>query len=207
MRSEHQTYRDAELNRNALRAADNSTIQTLDPLWVAADTLSPSNSHCTLQDYDCNTKTDWHVKYYISVSTWQNMSDLRRWGHYFILFSHLLMPPPSPPPVSSNVSDSFKDCRHFLYMQTPPAGMKGAPVWEGSASSYRLPFYAQFTSWRSLKGRGGWTWTWRGRAQQRDVLKVRFWGYWSPRRQNLVKKTKPTRLRPSHVHHTHTHTG
>lgn len=97
MRSEHRTCTDAELNRNALRAADNSTIQLLDRLWVAADTLSPSNSHCTLQDYDCNTKTDWHVKYYISVSTWQDMSDLRRWGNYFILFSHLLMPPlPTP---------------------------------------------------------------------------------------------------------------
>ncbi len=28
--------------------------------------------------------------------------------------------------VSASVSKSFKDCSHFFYMQTPPAGMKGA---------------------------------------------------------------------------------
>lgn len=29
------------------------------------------------------------------------------------------------PLVSASVSNSFKDCSHFFYMQTPPAGMKG----------------------------------------------------------------------------------
>lgn len=31
----------------------------------------------------------------------------------------------SPPLVSASVLNSFKDCSHFFYMQTPPAGMKG----------------------------------------------------------------------------------
>lgn len=31
-----------------------------------------------------------------------------------------------PPLVRASVLDSFKGCRHFFYMQTPPAGLKGA---------------------------------------------------------------------------------
>nr|XP_046235852.1 endonuclease domain-containing 1 protein-like [Scatophagus argus] len=30
--------------------------------------------------------------------------------------------------VSASVSNNFKDCRHFFYMQTPPAGMKGTSL-------------------------------------------------------------------------------
>lgn len=32
------------------------------------------------------------------------------------------------PLVSASVSNSFKDCSHFFYMQTPPVGVKGASL-------------------------------------------------------------------------------
>lgn len=38
------------------------------------------------------------------------------------VLSFLLM---ASPLVSASVSNSFKDCSHFFYMQTPPAGIKG----------------------------------------------------------------------------------
>ncbi|XP_029311198.1 endonuclease domain-containing 1 protein-like [Cottoperca gobio] len=62
------------------------------------------------------------------------------------------------PLVSATVSNSFKDCSHFFYMQTPPAGMKGvnlrrvcqryadklryATLYD---SSRRLPLYSAYT--------------------------------------------------------------
>lgn len=39
-----------------------------------------------------------------------------------VLSYSLLM---ASPQVSASVSNSFKDCSHFFYMQTPPVGMKG----------------------------------------------------------------------------------
>lgn len=42
-----------------------------------------------------------------------------------VLSFSLLM---ASPLVSASVSNSFKDCSHFFYMQTPPAGMKGASL-------------------------------------------------------------------------------
>ncbi len=60
--------------------------------------------------------------------------------------------------VSASVSNSFKECSHFFYMQTPPAGMKGASlrrICQKYAdtlrfatlydSSRRLPLYSAYT--------------------------------------------------------------
>lgn len=42
-----------------------------------------------------------------------------------VLSFSLLMPSSL---VSASVSTSFRDCSHFFYMQTPPAGMKGTSL-------------------------------------------------------------------------------
>nr|XP_043876641.1 uncharacterized protein LOC122766091 [Solea senegalensis] len=45
--------------------------------------------------------------------------------HLFCTFSLLLL---VSAPVSATVSNSFRECSHFFYMQTPPAGIRGTSL-------------------------------------------------------------------------------
>lgn len=82
--------------------------------------------------------------------------------------------------VSSAVSNSFRDCSHFFYMQTPPAGIRGTSLKKICQkyadklryatlydSSRRLPLYSAYIFKKSDgKGRADTPWMYEPQVEK-----------------------------------------
>ena len=114
---------------------DKSMIQPMVLLWAAAAALhSQSLSNSPYTEYEGNTNTRLYLKRKMQHmsnpdtqveitcfsinSHWVRMRLFRTWALSFSLLT-------AYHPVSATVSNSFRDCSHFFYMQTPPAGVGG----------------------------------------------------------------------------------
>lgn len=84
--------------------------------------------------------------------------------------------------VSSAVSNSFRDCSHFFYMQTPPAGIRGTSLKKICQkyadklryatlydSSRRLPLYSAYVFKKSDgKGRADTPWMYEPQVEKAE---------------------------------------
>lgn len=122
--------------------ADKSTVQPTDPLCCFAYRVSVQQSlhfimtATPIQDdiltrtfiqsslhgiYSFMTGHDLEITLFCIILFYSSCMTM----HLFFLTVTLLM---ASPQVSASVSNSFKSCSHFFYMQTPPAGIKGTSL-------------------------------------------------------------------------------